>query len=600
MQLRNKLLTVGCVAVAAAALVTGMACNEHELSPFSKSLSAGKKQSLDSGSARNVDILFVVDDSISMTVEQKGLDANFSVFLERLIDANANFRLATVSTSHDTSATFVTNALSADNADENGRAVLKALGDAELDRIDSACQAYYSGKPGEPWIDITDEEFSGLDSDALKAKVQDYFRCQAIVGTGGDATERGLASMRTALRNTMAFKRPDSILAIVFVTDENDCSASEINGDNIGSMKGDTCETARNIEDSCIVTASDQIGVDDNGSSMIMGVTGQIVTYGDETKSLRAWCVQGDSVAIAALQQCLDDGEAGCNAYNYIDCPIDSEGNKRCANALDNRREYYDFIVKEVMAMSNLNYYHSMNTEGDLNFDKIVDMAKGDVIVASIINRDRGVRYNDVLLENWCGEAGSQGYRYQLFAEMFENDPIYAPICCKTEEFKLLGTSASGEPTVDNVCEQTANGQNSEFGPVLGVIGRRIGEAVNQLCADSAPLTCDPVECENGSPNCPCLYGCNKDKVYFANTEREYYLCNEFDFKVGVLPGNIDVYDANAMDHFEKYRPDIDYKVDFESNYCYSRTGSPIQLNMIKSEAGKKLVFEYPKRVSAI
>ena len=85
MRLKNKLMAAGCIVAATAALVAGSACNEHELSPFSKSLSAGKLQNFSSGSARAVDILFVVDNSNSMSEEQRDLDKNFGKFLDRLI-----------------------------------------------------------------------------------------------------------------------------------------------------------------------------------------------------------------------------------------------------------------------------------------------------------------------------------------------------------------------------------------------------------------------------------------------------------------------------------------------------------------------------------
>lgn len=601
MHLKNKLMTVGCVAVTAAALVAGMACNEHELSPFSKSLSAGKKQSLDSGSARNVDILFVVDDSISMSEEQAGLDQNFGIFLDKLIDANANFRLATVKTTHDPNGGFIVNAL------DTGANILKDLDSTKIQEIKDKCAAYYVD--GKSWIDIGDKEFTNISyideadrKEQIKNEVKDYFRCQAIVGTTGHHTERGLASMRSGLRNTMEFKRDDSILAIVFVTDENDCSVIKADGTNDMSIELSACETNRNIEDSCIVTRDDQISLDDEGSSMIATATGQQIEYDGVKKTLREWCVQADDIAVNALEKCLEDGET-CTASSFINCPVQDDGTKKCANKLDSRRDYYDFIVKEVMALSNLRYYKSQNSGKELTFEEIIDIARTDVIVASIINRDQGVRYNETLPENWCGTAGSQGYRYQLFAEMFDNDPIYAPICCKNEEFRVDKPESTDSSEFESVCDIQINGDNSNFGPVLGVIGRRIGEAVNQLCADTAPLSCNPADCngEDGpNANCPCLYGCNESITYFANTDRAYNLCNEFEFRVGVLPSDVNVYDDNVMSKIEYYREDLDYKVDFESSYCYSRTGSPIQLNMIKSEAGKKLVFEYPKRVSSV
>ena len=100
MRLRNKLLTASCVAAAMAALATGISCNEHEISPFAQSLSAGQKQTLSSGSTRPVDILFIVDNSSSMVEEQRGLDENFKTFLAQLTMAGADYRLAAVNTSY--------------------------------------------------------------------------------------------------------------------------------------------------------------------------------------------------------------------------------------------------------------------------------------------------------------------------------------------------------------------------------------------------------------------------------------------------------------------------------------------------------------------
>src|SRR5690349_2970440 len=48
-----------------------------------------------------VDILFVVDNSASMTEEQAALSAGFASFVANLEDANSNFHIGVVSTSQD-------------------------------------------------------------------------------------------------------------------------------------------------------------------------------------------------------------------------------------------------------------------------------------------------------------------------------------------------------------------------------------------------------------------------------------------------------------------------------------------------------------------
>ena len=68
------------------------------------------------------------------------------------------------------------------------------------------------------WIEKTD------------ANRSQAFACAANVGTSGPGDEMPLAAMRTACEERMAdgsnagFRRQDALLAVVILTDENDCS----------------------------------------------------------------------------------------------------------------------------------------------------------------------------------------------------------------------------------------------------------------------------------------------------------------------------------------------------------------------------------------
>jgi hypothetical protein len=68
------------------------------------------------------------------------------------------------------------------------------------------------------WIEKTDPDVSGT------------FSCVANVGTGGPSDEMPLSAMRDAFEERMTdgtntgFHRPDALLGIVFLTDEEDCS----------------------------------------------------------------------------------------------------------------------------------------------------------------------------------------------------------------------------------------------------------------------------------------------------------------------------------------------------------------------------------------
>lgn len=652
MRLKNKFLAAGCVMAAAGMLVTGLACNEHELSPFSKSLAAGKLQNSSSGSARAVDILFVIDNSNSMEEEQRDLDKNFRTFLDKLIEANADFHLAVVSTEwlNTSSLQFVTNAMkpgsdtyvgSISSSLKTGRKVLEDAGvsTTEIDDAYNKCLAYFE-KDGSPrtFIASSDDEISSLTGDERADYVKQLFRCESMLGTRSDdaGIERGLATMVTALNTAsnvnrvngkdVKFKRDGSILAIVFVTDENDCSnVLELDSfENLSSIKNpnssfDTistdmssvlklCETKRNIEDSCTITREDRILTTvSDGSSIRVADGDNISGENAERKSLREWCVQGDEAARKVLtdlwNQCetAEDKET-CRADIGIDCP---EGG--CANLLNSRADMFESVIS-LMLSTNKSYYETTNKEmldaaenDSARKDILRTLAKQDVIVANIINRDRGIRYAEGVTDNWCGGSGNESYRYQLFGEMFDNDPIYAPICCRREAFY---TAADGSTESQTVCSKEANGTNAEFGPVLGVIGTRIGKAVNTLCTDTAPLTCKPEDCNGDKPKstCPCLYGCNAEKTYFAGTDREYNVCNEFRMDIGTIdPASVEGGNEPASSEnstYSHYVEGTNYSLDFESSYCYTRTGSPIQINLQKNESGKLLVIEYPKNVS--
>ena len=660
MRLKNKLMAAGCIVAATAALVAGSACNEHELSPFSKSLSAGKLQNFSSGSARAVDILFVVDNSNSMSEEQRDLDKNFGKFLDRLIAANADFHLAVVTTEWlgTTNVAFETEMMKKGKVNEgeytvSPRDVLKnaqGYDDAKIDEIAAKCAKYF-GKERR-FISSSDDDIAALEGDARKEYIQDLFRCEALVGakTGGTAgIERGLATAVAALENTAndlptAFKRKGSILTIVFVTDENDCSdvlaeegVSKF-ADNATSEYLNMCETERNIEDSCTVTREDRVVNDNTSGSSLRLASGNVIEYNGKSLTTRQWCVQGDKEAREALTKAYDDciqshrSEASesmtdedayktfasqCKQSTSIDCP-----DGRCRNKLNSRSFFFEKVLSLVIG-TNEGYYRSTNKE---KFDELKgkedqkkretellrSFAKQDVIIANVINRDRGVRSDTGVTDKWCDSSGNPSYRYQWFAEMFENDPIYAPICCRREGFSVASTDKTSSDPTEVVCEASNPGGNSNFGPVLGLIGKRIGEAVNTLCTDTAPLTCEPKDCnvptddgigykneplDKPKAACPCLYGCNTSAKW-AGTEREYFLCNEFRFNIGTIKEDAPIVSSEDAS-YTKYTEVTDYNIDYESSYCQTRTGSPIQINLQKAEAGRKLVIEYPKRVSA-
>jgi hypothetical protein len=157
-----------------------------------------------------MDIVFIVDDSGSMSEEQSNLAANFPKFVNVLdtfktkSGAKLDYRLAVTTTGRDVKYTMSVPILGSIPADEKG--------DNGAFRNTSTCGS------GKRWIDRADSD------------VMSRFSCLAEVGTSGPSIEMPLYSLQLALNDRMAdgtntgFLRPDALLATIILTDEDDCS----------------------------------------------------------------------------------------------------------------------------------------------------------------------------------------------------------------------------------------------------------------------------------------------------------------------------------------------------------------------------------------
>ena len=128
------------------------------------------------------DILFVVDNSGSMSEEQTKLGNSFNTFINWLVGKNVDYRIAVTTT----------------------------------DMVDSNHSGRFQGNPK-----VLSPQTANV-VDAFKANVQ--------VGTSGSATEKGLEGGLKALQEPLisstntGFLRPEARLFVVFVTDEEDSS----------------------------------------------------------------------------------------------------------------------------------------------------------------------------------------------------------------------------------------------------------------------------------------------------------------------------------------------------------------------------------------
>ena len=157
-----------------------------------------------------MDIVFVVDDSKSMEEEQTNLAANFPMFATLLANYRTptgdpiDFRVALTTTGKDLRYTI-------------------NLGPTQLPFNEPGDNGAFRNTCGSPhrWLSSGD------------AGLQSTLACRANVGVGGPSFEMPLLMTRWALSSRIAdgtnlgFLRPDALLAIVMLTDEDDASTEQ-------------------------------------------------------------------------------------------------------------------------------------------------------------------------------------------------------------------------------------------------------------------------------------------------------------------------------------------------------------------------------------
>ena len=153
-----------------------------------------------------IDLLFVIDNSGSMAQEQANLAANFPGFIDVIEASGLDYRVAITTTGVDytyNQSTFPGGPTLPISIDGGDNGAMLQPGGCNLPRR---------------WIERGDPAPATM------------FACAANVGTSGPSDEMPLAAMRAAFDDRVAdgtnagFRRPDALLAVVMLTDENDCS----------------------------------------------------------------------------------------------------------------------------------------------------------------------------------------------------------------------------------------------------------------------------------------------------------------------------------------------------------------------------------------
>jgi hypothetical protein len=265
-----------------------------------------------------MDIVFVVDDSYSMTEEQNNLGANFPLFFD-IIDNYVvetgeplDYRIAVTTSGRDVDYTiklpppFDTNLPQSEKGD-NG----------ELRQNCGMTRR---------WLERGDEG------------IKETFECLANVGVEGPSLEMPLYTTQLAFTDRVAdgtndgFRRPEALLATVVLTDEDDCSRTdnnfEIESDQCDPSDTDTyvpVETFANWFDSYTGHRGRW------ATAVIAGEESCTSNFGDAIKAERLQNfvnVTGDNAVFSsicegdlasALHVALDTFEAACEKFPPVD-----------------------------------------------------------------------------------------------------------------------------------------------------------------------------------------------------------------------------------------------------------------------------------------
>ena len=154
-----------------------------------------------------VDILWVVDNSGSMSNEQEALANNFEIFINDFIDRNLDFNMAVTTTGKIIGSSTDSSAYQSDDRYKIG-------------------ETYYFVDYG-----IMEGDASLLTSDAAFSDRNQFinnFKSIIQVGTNGSGKESGLKSSLLFLERNELWGRDDAYLTIVYISDEEDSSGNSV------------------------------------------------------------------------------------------------------------------------------------------------------------------------------------------------------------------------------------------------------------------------------------------------------------------------------------------------------------------------------------
>jgi hypothetical protein len=216
------------------ALVT-LACTTREVAELAIDQSREQRKRIPVRINRQADVLFVIDNSQSMVQEQQSLAANFPRFmevLERIEGGTPDLHIGVVST-------------------DMGAPVPDCTPTGDAGALQNAPRVPGCAPPADPYIEVRGGADGGSTGN-YEGELADSFACIAQLGATGCGFEQPLAAMKAALSQpaSSGFLRDDAHLAVIFITDEDDCSVRDdglfatARSDRLGPLTSHRCFTA--------------------------------------------------------------------------------------------------------------------------------------------------------------------------------------------------------------------------------------------------------------------------------------------------------------------------------------------------------------------
>jgi hypothetical protein len=236
----TKYLTI--LSLLGSALLTVSGCLDHPLKPTELEREVEKKDVVQLNVNKDVDILFVMDNSGSMGEEQAILANNFGSFIDVLEhpDVRANYRIGVTTsdngnprcsgTTPEAGALVYSSCRDRLGAFTNqaGSTNVSAIACEDICDLDSDDLGIDGSDPSQrPWLESVD----GASNLPEGVTTTEAFQCIGPQGINGCGFESQLESMNKALirfdtqsDDAYGFMRDRALLAVVHVTDEADCS----------------------------------------------------------------------------------------------------------------------------------------------------------------------------------------------------------------------------------------------------------------------------------------------------------------------------------------------------------------------------------------